>query len=511
MNGKIIELIIEIYYGKEKLSIRVKNQIELEEIKKRTIQKFSIVQTINKIYFTYIDEEGYTNKIHSIEDIYISAKKEENSDNYISTIYLEIEKAESETVNEELNNNNKSQNAMYYIKEKKELEKQYEKIKIQNEQKIKELEDIIEKMKNQHLEEINKIKNENSENYHGGKINHNDQSDKILIKNGMENMENIITNLFYKEKNNLIETIKTMKKEMISEIKEEFKNVQIIYDNYKDIKDKLNNINTDIKDNTNKIQNIQNDLGKVKESISKIEEKQENQKQLKNKNNKEKNYINNSNNNYPFNIGNHYISMTPFINKMPVNKIYMCSNCKIPFIFNECFDTINNKHYNEHSFKLQNYENNNIFIKENNNEENNVIKNNNIINDDFENDKKEDNNKEFNEKDEEIKNNEKNKDEKEKQYYNIYYKFNSLLNNYFFHKDGKLKIDNPSETEKNLINGLYINLLEKSLSIKDIEEYQNNYIIVEINPVMEKLGNKKLKKFINRLDTIKKLIKDLNN
>ena len=110
-----------------------------------------------------------------------------------------------------------------------------------------------------------------------------------------------------------------------------------------------------------------------------------------------------------------------------------------------------------------------------------------------------------------IKNNEKNKDEKEKQYYNIYYKFNSLLNNYFFHKDGKLKIENPSETEKNLINGLYINLLEKSLSIKDIEEYQNNYIIVEINPVMEKLGNKKLKKFINRLDIIKKLIKDLNN
>ena len=141
----------------------------------------------------------------------------------------------------------------------------------------------------------------------------------------------------------------------------------------------------------------------------------------------------------------------------------------------------------------------------------NVIKNNNIVNDDFEKDKKEDNNKEFIKKDEEIKNNEKNKDEKEKQYYNIYYKFNSILNNYFFHKDRKLKIENPSEADINLINGLYIELLEKSLSIKDIEEYQNNYILVEINPVMEKLGNKKLKKFTNRLNAIKKLIQDLNN
>ena len=61
MNDKIIELTIEIYYENEKILIRDKSKIKLEEIKRRSIQKFNIAQEINNIYFTYVDEEGYTN------------------------------------------------------------------------------------------------------------------------------------------------------------------------------------------------------------------------------------------------------------------------------------------------------------------------------------------------------------------------------------------------------------------------------------------------------------------
>ena len=214
----------------------------------------------------------------------------------------------------------------------------------------------------------------------------------------------------------------------------------------------------------------------------------------------------------PFNIGN-YIYAPPFMNKMSMNKIYMCSNCKISFIFNECFDTINNKHYNEHCFKLKNYESNDNIIKGNNNaDNNNDIKNNNIINDNFENDKKDDNNNENKKNEVIIKNNEKYNDEKEKEYYNVYVKFEYILENYFFKKNGKLKIEKPTENEKNVINGLYLDLMKKNINIKDIEEYQNNYILIEVNPLMKKLGVYYLSKFIvNRLDAIKILIKNCYN
>jgi hypothetical protein len=212
--------------------------------------------------------------------------------------------------------------------------------------------------------------------------------------------------------------------------------------------------------------------------------------------------------NNPFNIGNNYLNIPSYMNNIPMNKIYICTNCKIFYTLNECFDPINNKHYNEHSFKLQNYENNNI--KENNNGKN-KDKNKHLIKDFFKKYKGHDKNVENKKNDIEINNNEKNKEDKEAEYYCIYGKFDSILYNYFFNEDRKLKNEIPSEDEKNIVNCLYINLLEKNIAIKDIEEYQNNYILSEINPLIEKLSNNDLTKFNNRVDSIKKLINDLYN
>ena len=389
MNDKDIELTIEINYENEKFSIKTKEQIKLEELLKRSIQKFNIdEERIKNIYFTYTDEKCNTNKIKSLEDIYIAAKKEINSDNYISIINLTIDKTEEEILNKELNNNVISQNINNYLEEKEELQKNIETIKNQYEIKVKELEELIKKMKKEHFIELNKIKKEKKleNSKFTNETERNNQNIEILgknlIQNGMEKIENMIINIINKEKDNLIETIKTMKKEIISEIKEEFKEDKIKYDIFNniktdlnninlDIKEKLNGINIDIKENINKTQNIQNDLTNVKKSISKIEEKKEgkekeaikeNLKQGKNKDNNDLNYINNQNYynpfntgynyitnqnmNNPFNIGNNYLNIPSYMNNITMNKFYMCMNCKNFYTLNECFDPINNKHYN---------------------------------------------------------------------------------------------------------------------------------------------------------------------
>ena len=400
MNDIDIELTIEINYEKEKFSIRTKNQINLEELIKRSIQKFNIVkEEIKNIYFTYMDDNFNTNKINTIEDIYISAKKETNSDNYVSIIYLEIEKTKENILNEESNNIIKSQNINNYLEEKKELQKNIDKIKNQYENKIKELEELIKNMKKNHFIEINKIKKEkkleNSKFLNEvEKMNQNIENlETKFIQNGIEKIENMIINLFNKEKYNLIETIKTMKKEIILEIKEEFKEEKIKYGNLNDIKTRINNINKDIKGNINKIENIQKDITIIKESINKIKEKNEirdNQKQSNYKDNNDEYYLNNNTKiNNSFNIGNNFVSVPPYMNKLVMNKIYECLNCKNLYTLNECFDPKENRYYNEHSFKLKNFDN---IIIGNNNDKINADKNNNIINF-FKNFQKDDKNK----------------------------------------------------------------------------------------------------------------------
>ena len=256
-------------------------------------------------------------------------------------------------------------------------------------------------MKKDHLEEINKIKDEKNEenSIYLNEIEKTCENfQKNIIHKGMEEIKNKIINLFNKEKDNLTEFIEATKKEIISEIKEEFKKGKLNKDSFNDIKTQIDDINIHIKENINKIKIIQNDITNVKDSVSKLEE---NQKRPEIEKIKEEYPINYQNNN-TINIGKKFINAPPIMKRMPMNSNYMCLNCKNFFNLNECIDIINNKHYNEHSFKLQNNENNDNNIQGNFIEENNIAINNNIINDYIGKENKDDKNKVLYQKEEEI-------------------------------------------------------------------------------------------------------------
>ena len=129
MNNKIIELTIEIIYGQEKFSItKEEKNINFEEdLIRLAADKFKIDKKLeNNIVFYYKDEYGDINKIKKIEDIYKAAKQLTNSENYISTIYLEISE-------NEVNNSNNKENTYISSKKKNNTDEIFQKIIEKNE------------------------------------------------------------------------------------------------------------------------------------------------------------------------------------------------------------------------------------------------------------------------------------------------------------------------------------------------------------------------------------------
>ena len=261
-----------------------------------------------------MDEKGNKNKINKIEDIYRLSKKKEKSENYFSRIYLEI-------------NNNSS---------KEEYERKLEDTVTEKERKIKKLQDLIENTKKSNSEEINKIIIENFCSINKNKLFKNPEIENVekekIIKKELSGISNFLIDLVEKEKINIFSEIIENKKDIISQMKKEFKGNNKTSFRYKDIKENLIKINSKIKDNIKSLDNFRSNLGNIKQKINNFEEE-------KNKGIYEENIMNNN------------------LSFMKSNKIYKCTNCNFSFCFNECFNKINNKNYNEHSFELQNYEN----------------------------------------------------------------------------------------------------------------------------------------------------------
>lgn len=219
------EFIIEINYKNQKTSFCGNNQIKLEEIIKHSIKEFNINEKKSKnLFFSFIDGKGNTNKIEKIEDIHNFLEKKEISENNLIKINLEIN-----TSGEENKNNYCSQNC-------------------KNLYKIKELEEIIEKMKKEHLKEINKLKSEKNlqikslTNNEEKIIENQDGYVNNIIQEEMHLIEQMIVDLFKNEKQKFLNQIKTMKKEIIKEMKENINNNDKINSN--NLNDIINNINT---------------------------------------------------------------------------------------------------------------------------------------------------------------------------------------------------------------------------------------------------------------------------
>ena len=498
MCTKDSELTIEINYENKKIDINIKGQLNLEELIKEAVQKFNIDTKFEKnIFFTYKDKEGDICKLNNIDHIYKISNKVDNSEKYLSSINLEINQNENNTLT-----NSDNQNKIN-LEENIDFQKEID----EKEKKIKDLEEIIEKMKKSHLEEMQKLKSDKIlENKNENKNNDNKNSNK----NEQSKIEKNILEIFYNKF--LLET-KKLKENIIYEVKDQLK---------KNISKEINIINTNLKDNANNINNIQSDLTLIKDKINNIEIQNDKKDDINDDNNNNEKNINN------LSIGNNCCNM-PFMD-MNRNKIYICENCKNCYILNECFNIWENKYHKEHKFILQNNEkninDNDNNINENKNE--NEDKENKEINNEKENNNIEENknndekkiNKEKNKniknyniiEEEEVKDEEKEEEEKEEEKgednldYEEDMKFNEVLNNYFHYKDGKLKLGYPTKQDLDKIKECYYNLLDKNRTIQQIKEYQKNYIQFAIYPEIEKLNNyDKRKVYNNRISIIRQL------
>ena len=486
------EFIIEINYKNQKTSFCGNNQIKLEEIIKHSIKEFNINEKKSKnLFFSFIDGKGNTNKIEKIEDILNFLEKKEISENNLIKINLEIN-----TSGEENKNNYCSQNC-------------------KNLYKIKELEEIIEKMKKEHLKEINKLKSEKNlqikslTNNEEKIIENQDGYVNNIIQEEMHLIEQMIVDLFKNEKQKFLNQIKTMKKEIIKEMKENINNNdKINSNNLNDIINNINNINSNIKDNKSTINGIENDLTNIIEKINTIRIKDDKEENKNEKDNKLEN-----NKNTPHYFYNNLSMLPPFMN---MNNIYKCENCNNCYILNECFELKENKKYNEHSLKLQNPNNNernNDKVEDTNNSEENKNININIINnyiEEFNDNKKKDEKKEKNKDINNLNRIIDDNDEKEDINDEVIMKLNNILKDYFY-KNGRLIIKVPTDNEQKIVNDSYKSLLSNNINIDYIKEYQNKYINFGIKNIINKL--RKEQQFIinNRINKIKKIINDLNN
>ena len=464
MNDKDIELIIEISYNGKKFSIEDINQIELNELIKQSVNNFNIGSKIQKrIVFTYKDEDGDINIISNKDDIIKSSKKI-GSSKYLSKLELNI-------VSEDKKNKNEEKIQETKISEEKEEIKKLEEINSIKDSKINELEEKIIKLQKecQKLKDITKsdsiIKNKNQEKGETDNLN--------LLSNDTDKNEikNIISDMFKSERENLENNFNKLKIDLISEI------------------------NNNLQKNTHN-----EDLNKIFDDISFIKE---NIEINLGENKLEQNNFNANYNQFMLNN----------MERMKPTKLYKCQNCKCCFMFNECFDIQNNKAFDEHNFKLE---------KEIENQNENLINKNEIINNDKkeeieenninENEKEKDEKKDINndvdintkkleedkeekkeekkenneeEKDEKIENQieeeekeekkeeekENNEEEKDKEDIEEVFKFQSVLQNYFFNENETLKRFYPNKDELDEINTYYKSIYGKI----DIQSYQESF------------------------------------
>ena len=497
MNDKDIELIIEIAYNGKKFSIEDINQIELSELIKQSVNNFNIGSKIQKrIVFTYKDEDGDINIISNKDDIIKSSKKI-GSSKYLSKLELNI-------VSEDKKNKNEEEIQETKISEEKEEIKKLEEINSIKDSKINELEEKIIKLQKecQKLKDITKsdsiIKNENQEKGETDNLN--------LLSNDTDKNEikNIISDMFKSERENLENNFNKLKIDLISEI------------------------NNNLQKNTHN-----EDLNKIFDDISFIKE---NIEINLGENKLEQNNFNANYNQFMLNN----------MERMKPTKLYKCQNCKCCFMFNECFDIQNNKAVDEHNFKLEKEienQNKNLINKNEiiNNDKKEEIEENNInekekdekkdINNDVEintkkleedkeekKEEKKENNEE--EKDEKIANHneeeekgekkegekENNEEEKDKEDIEEVFKFQSVLQNYFFNENETLKRFYPNKNELDEINTYYKSIYGKI----DIQSYQESFL-ENLNNEISKMKDRyllyKVTEKDGRIDKLRYLLK----
>ena len=511
MNDEDIELIIEITYNDKKFSIEDINLIDLNELIKQSISHFNIENKFQKrIVFTYKDEDGDINIISNKDDI-IKSSKGIGSKKYLSKLELNIVSDDKNNMNEKTYDENRETKNLEENEEIKKLEE----MNNLKDNKINELEDKIIKLK----KECQQLKDNSNISIPIKKVfieeNELENNKNQIINESIKNeLKNIISDMFKTERENLENNFKKLKIDLISEINNNMK------------KDKQN------KDELNK---IFDDISFIKENI------EINMKENKDEQNKMNNYYNQFLNNN--------------MERIKPTKFYKCQNCNCGFMFNECFDIANNKAFDEHNFKLEKLEgdnneknliiNKNEILNNNNkgdineieenikeekekekikiNDDNNDINKNNIKNkkevekvvEKEKNQKKEMEKKE--EKMEEKKKEEKKKEgeindnnnenveenEAEDDYQEVF-KFQSILQNYFFNENGKLKDFSPNENELEEIKNYYKSVKDKI----DIKSYQDAYI-EKVNKEVLNIKNKSLiSKIIGnngRIQSIQKL------
>ena len=82
------------------------------------------------------------------------------------------------------------------------------------------------------------------------------------------------------------------------------------------------------------------------------------------------------------------------------------------------------------------------------------------------------------------------------------------LTEYFFDKNGKLRLESPTDKELNKIGDYFKTVLEKNL---DVEDYQDNFIKYSVEQEISKLNKKNQLLANNRKEEIKNLTKKLIN
>ena len=500
MNDEDIELIIEITYNDKKFSIEDINLNDLNQLIKQSISHFNIENKFQKrIVFTYKDEDGDINIISNKDDI-IKSSKGIGSKKYLSKLELNIVSDEKNKKNEETTYDEHQE--IKNLEENEEIKK-LEEMNNLKDNKINELEDKIIKLKKecQKLKDNSNnnipIKNVLIEESELKKNNNNNQNNQIINESVKNELKNIISDMFKTERENLENNFKKLKIDLISEINNNMK------------KDKQ------YKDELNK---IFDDISFIKENI------EINMKENKDEQNKMNNYYNQFLNNN--------------MERIKPTKFYKCQNCNCGFMFNECFDIANNKAFDEHNFILEKLEgdnkeknliiNKNEIINNNNkgdineieenikeekekekikiNDDNNDINKNNIKNKkEVEKvvEKEKNKKKEMEKKEEKME--EKKKEEKKKEVeindnnnenveeneaeddYQEVFKFQSILQNYFFNENGKLKDFSPNENELEEIKNYYKSVKDKI----NIKSYQEAYI-EKVNKEVLNIKNKSL-------------------
>ena len=353
-------------------------------------------------------------------------------------------------------------------------------------QKIEELEEEIEKMKKENSEEINTMKYMNDSNI--GLIKEerkeNNESNEILE---IGDFENVIYNLFNKQKIKFLNEVKNIKNEIISEIKEGLKrDDDINNEDLDEILTNINKINSNLKNHNININNIQNDLSNINEKLKDKIVFEDKNKEEKGKNNQNMvNELNNDNNN-----------VNNVIDFYKGDKIYECSNCKNLYCLNECFETKGNKKYNEHYLKPQ---------KPNLEEDINNIKEKEkmIIIEDYIPKKEAKENKE-------IDNDHINKENEEEDNFEIEMKLSKVLTDYFY-KDGKIIQNLSTSKDLNPVIKIYKSLLNNNVDINYIDNYQKNYISMSVLNSISSLS-KNIKMVVNnKIKKLDEIINDLKN